>query len=477
MILTGILLMILLFCIGFLFAEGMWSNVLRFLTVVAFALLATNYFEPVADQLDAWMPSYTYCWDFVALWGLFAVFVSLFRAITDQLSKVKVRFPAKIDQVGSVVFSGGRLGDGLLHPGHAAHRAAGREILFRLLSVRPADVSGVRVSRPGVAEFCEPHVHGRVVPLRRRGKAETAFRPEVPGKIQRHPQRRGSPREQDQQHPPGRRREAADLPDAARHPAGDQIAAPKAMCEPHAAPPRLSDTQDADMARYHPLSSLAVAGLVLGLLSALAVLGPLLWIIPAAGAVTSGAALWRISRPAAQLAGRRLAQCGLLLSIALGTTVQVDTIVYRFLVRREARQFAALWFGYLLARPPQPQKAYQLTLPPRFRQPLDEQLGDFYRRNPHRHESLDDYLQTPLVRKLLALGPAAEARCQASEHQVSSDEGEAVELLYAVTHSGRDGPTTLLVNLGLTRFKLDNGRANWQVTHAEEVTKGEGDRS
>ncbi len=105
MILTGILSMILLFCIGFLFAEGMWSNALRFITVVAAALLATNYFEPVADQLDAWMPSYTYCWDFVALWGLFAVFVVLFRAITDQLSKVKVRFPAKIDRVGSVVFS------------------------------------------------------------------------------------------------------------------------------------------------------------------------------------------------------------------------------------------------------------------------------------------------------------------------------------------------------------------------------------
>ncbi len=241
------------------------------------------------------------------------------------------------------------------------------------------------------------------------------------------------------------------------------------MSEPHAAPPRLSDTQDADMARYHPLSSLAVAGLVLGLLSALAMLGPLLWIIPAAGAVTSGVALWRIGRPAALMAGRRLAQCGLLLSIMFGTMVQADAIVYRFLVRREARQFAALWFGYLLARPPQPQKAYQLTLPPRFRQPLDEQLGDFYRRNPHRRESLDDYLQTPLVRKLLALGPGAEARCQASGHQVSSDEGEAVELLYAVTHSGRDGPTTLLVNLGLTRLKLDSGRANWQVTHAEET--------
>ncbi len=149
MILTGILLMILLFCIGFLFAEGMWSNALRFITVVAAALLATNYFEPVADQLDAWLPSYTYCWDFVALWGLFAVFVVLFRAMTDQLSKVKVRFPAKIDQAGSVVFSalvGWVMVCFTLTTLHTA--PLGEKFCLRLLPVRPADVSGLRVSRP-----------------------------------------------------------------------------------------------------------------------------------------------------------------------------------------------------------------------------------------------------------------------------------------------------------------------------------------
>ncbi len=52
-----------------------------------------------------WLPTYTYCCDFLSLWGLFAIFVVLFRAVTDQFSKVKVRFPAKIDQVGGIVVS------------------------------------------------------------------------------------------------------------------------------------------------------------------------------------------------------------------------------------------------------------------------------------------------------------------------------------------------------------------------------------
>jgi hypothetical protein len=244
------------------------------------------------------------------------------------------------------------------------------------------------------------------------------------------------------------------------------------MSEPRPAPPRLSDTQDTDLVQYRALSSLAVTGLVLGLLSPLAVLGPLLWIIPAAGALVSSAALWRISRPAAALAGRRLAECGLLLSIVFGTAVGADAVVYRFLVRQEARRFAAMWFGYLLqSRPPEPQKAYSLTIPPQLRQASD-QLADHYRRNPRRRETMETYLQTPLVRKLLALGPGARVRYDGCDNQSSSDEGEQVELIYAVIPAGGNGQTTFLVRLELARLKLESGRANWQLVNAEIKDKG-----
>ncbi len=105
MFISLLLLLIFLACVGFLYGEGMWSNTLRFFIVLAAALLATNYFEPIADQLDAWMPSFTYCWDFLALWGLFAMFALLLRGMTDQLSRVKVRFPQNVDLVGGIFFS------------------------------------------------------------------------------------------------------------------------------------------------------------------------------------------------------------------------------------------------------------------------------------------------------------------------------------------------------------------------------------
>jgi hypothetical protein len=103
--LTIILLGILLGCIGFLYAEGTWSNAIRLMNVLVAALLATAYFEPLADWLDGWQPTYTYCWDFLALWIIFCVAVVVLRAATDWISRVNVRFLNIADQVGSVVFA------------------------------------------------------------------------------------------------------------------------------------------------------------------------------------------------------------------------------------------------------------------------------------------------------------------------------------------------------------------------------------
>ncbi len=85
---------------------------------------------------------------------------------------------------------------------------------------------------------------------------------------------------------------------------------------------------------------------------------------------------------------------------------------------------------------------------------------------------MEDYLKTPLVQKLLALGPGAEVRYYGSGNQASSDEGEEVELIYAVTHAGPKGPTTFLAKLLLLRIKLDGGRANWELVNAEVKDKG-----
>jgi hypothetical protein len=108
MFLTLLLLAIFIACVGFLFTEGMWGNALRLINVVTAALLATNFFEPVAawmEGLGDWFASLTYVWDFLALWGLFGIFVVLFSLATDMLSKVRVRFLTIVNRIGSAFFA------------------------------------------------------------------------------------------------------------------------------------------------------------------------------------------------------------------------------------------------------------------------------------------------------------------------------------------------------------------------------------
>jgi hypothetical protein len=98
--------LVMLACIGFSVGEGMWSNGLRLINLVTAALLAMNFYEPVANWLESnFGASYTYWWDFIALWGVFALSLVILRAATDQVSRVKVKFLRVVDRVGSVVLS------------------------------------------------------------------------------------------------------------------------------------------------------------------------------------------------------------------------------------------------------------------------------------------------------------------------------------------------------------------------------------
>jgi hypothetical protein len=104
-VLSLLFALIFLACLGFLFSEGMWSIAIRLVNVVTSALLAMNYFEPVAKMLEGFADSFTYFWDFVALWAVFAASMIVLRTVTDALSHVKVRFLKVADKIGGGVFA------------------------------------------------------------------------------------------------------------------------------------------------------------------------------------------------------------------------------------------------------------------------------------------------------------------------------------------------------------------------------------
>ena len=105
MYLTIILLLIFFACVAFLVNGGLWTNSLVLINTVTAGLIAFGFFVPVAGWLDKQMHSYTYFWDFLSLYMVFALSLGLMRTVTDMLSKVKVKFRKPIDTAGGIIMA------------------------------------------------------------------------------------------------------------------------------------------------------------------------------------------------------------------------------------------------------------------------------------------------------------------------------------------------------------------------------------
>lgn len=105
LIFPALLLLILIACVAFLYREGMWTNAVNLINVVTAALLAVNFWEPLARVLEGYAPSLTYFWDFIALWALFVLFMLVFKTATNAVSGYRVQFKKIVDQIGSAAFA------------------------------------------------------------------------------------------------------------------------------------------------------------------------------------------------------------------------------------------------------------------------------------------------------------------------------------------------------------------------------------
>ncbi len=105
MVLSLVLTIILFVCVAMLVREGLWSNAVTFFNTVFAGLVATTLFEPLANWLDGMVPRGTYLWDFAALWGIFCITAAILRALTDFVSRVRVRFKKPVEMIGGFFFA------------------------------------------------------------------------------------------------------------------------------------------------------------------------------------------------------------------------------------------------------------------------------------------------------------------------------------------------------------------------------------
>ncbi len=98
---------------------------------------------------------------------------------------------------------------------------------------------------------------------------------------------------------------------------------------------------------YRPVSKLAVAAAVLGVLSSLAITTPLLWVLPLAGTAIAVVGLADVSRSGAEKAGRAAALVGLALSVGFGAQAVTASLVTRSIMERRAQGVTHAWLDAL----------------------------------------------------------------------------------------------------------------------------------
>ena len=224
--------------------------------------------------------------------------------------------------------------------------------------------------------------------------------------------------------------------------------------------PRLGEISEAGV-EYKPLSGLAVTGLVFGLLSPLAFVGPMLYIFAIVGIGLSIAALVRIGTDSPAITGRKLALVGLVLSTLCVSMAPSHRLVTQYLLRNEARQFAMAWFRFL--GDDEPLKAHQLSRPPGGRLPLDDQLSDVYAEDVELTEELTDFTENAAVRTLLDSGNGAQIQFIETKFQGVEYGNDRVDLLYSVSFEKEGRKQTHFVSLKMIRVAEDDGRASWYI--------------
>lgn len=156
------------------------------------------------------------------------------------------------------------------------------------------------------------------------------------------------------------------------------------------------DAGNEDLVNYREPSRAAIAALVLGFASILAISNQIFWFVPIVGVIVAMVALYNINK-SDHLTGKGIATVGLMLSGILGATGVAHSIITTEAIESNAVRFAEAWLPLAAG---DPQEAHQLTFPPSGRVPLDGNLNVFYSENPDALKEYGEFLQMAPIKWL-----------------------------------------------------------------------------
>jgi hypothetical protein len=225
-----------------------------------------------------------------------------------------------------------------------------------------------------------------------------------------------------------------------------------------------------------PVSGLAVACTIAGVLSLLAVFHPALVVIPLATLVLAVLAWRQIHQHEPPAIGKKGVQVAVLLAVFSGVEGPTHALALRAWLIRESRVDAERFLALLQASAPQ--RAFQLTRDPNVRLPVDERadsflamaggdqfLWDAIAKDADARENFEGFVNRPAVRAIMELGKQARLRYYSSPVVQKRFGNYQVHHLYALTWEKDGKRRTIFLVVQLERQHLRNTRgAAWVVT-------------
>lgn len=221
--------------------------------------------------------------------------------------------------------------------------------------------------------------------------------------------------------------------------------------------------------QYSAVSTLAIAGLLLGFLSIVGLLHPLLWLISLAAVAANLLALRRIAKSSPRLVGEKAALVGLALALTFTISAPIQGIIQRRDLRAQSVEIAEEWFTAL--RENHPESANRLSQHPTTRAARAQPALKLYEASNVPLQSLRKFVHESPVELLLKLGKRAHVRLYQNEEMWADQGAEGVRDLYVVTVGNPPQAKSFFIRLGTTRSRdMATGAWQWQVTKQEFVS-------
>lgn len=214
---------------------------------------------------------------------------------------------------------------------------------------------------------------------------------------------------------------------------------------------------------YRSLNRLALAGAIVGAFAWLALLAPLLWIVPAISIVMCLIALRQINVNPGMWTGRRWALAGLVLATFLGGWGVAREVTRQRTISNQAHQYADEVIR--LVQNNERLSVHQLSLPKPSRLTPGADLSEFYAAGSERKAEYESYFDGPPLKAMIEAGKSGEYEFKRVALMRNTPTEDHADVHYRFSYPSGKAKRSVEIVIQLRRYwNPEKREGDWQLT-------------